>query len=94
MKFVLALLLVSTSAFASPKPCLTQARKSVSDFVKVVYEDSDCDIKLRKVHQSDVQITYRADISCVGEGGFFDMWQDVVMKYEILPSGKYSCKKL
>lgn len=90
--FLSLLMISSVSAFASAKPCLTQARQEVSTRIASVVEDSDCEVKLSKVHQSDDEVSYSADISCVNGGGFFDMSDFIVMKYKKLPSGTYSCK--
>lgn len=94
MKTVLAsfLLVSSVCAFANAKPCLTQARKAVYSNLGDLAFEASCGVKLSKVHQSVDVVSYSADISCVNEGGFFDMTDLIVMKYKKLSTGKYSCK--
>jgi hypothetical protein len=93
MKILLAsiLLLSSVCAFANSKPCLTQARKAVYANLGDIEEDADCDVKLSKVSQSEDVVSYSADISCVNDGGFFDMTDFIIMKYKKLANGSYSC---
>ena len=94
MKTVLAsvLFVSSVSAFANPKPCLTQARKAVYSNLGDLAHEASCSVKLSKVRQSVDLVSYSADISCVNDGGFFDLTDFIVLKYKKLATGRYSCE--
>lgn len=90
---VVLCLIVSFNAAAQAKPCLTEARKIVKKNLSAMSLDADCQIKVSKVTQSEELVSYFADISCVNDGGFFDLTDFVLLKYRKLASGKYECKQ-
>lgn len=81
----------SMNVFADSSPCLKAAREEVYSRLSEVEEDSDCKVKLSKIHQSNDEVSYNASISCVTDGGFFEIQDLIVLKYEMLSSGKYNC---
>jgi hypothetical protein len=90
MKFALVLLVSMSSfaAFAAPSPCQAQAKKAV--LKKLGSEAEYCEVKLSKKSLSAEFVSFQADISCVGEGGFYDMYDFVSFKYK-KTAGKTVC---
>ena len=87
---VLFVILFTVNSFATSNPCASKARSEVAK--RLGDEAEYCDIKVSKKSQSVDVISYLADISCVNEGGFYDMSDFVVFKYKKNTSGKYECK--
>jgi hypothetical protein len=91
MKFALVLLVSISASFAaySATPCQAAAKKAV--ITKLGQEAEYCEVKLTKKSLSSDVVSFLANISCVGEGGFYDMHDFVVLKYKKNASGKYVC---